>query len=53
MSAREDADGRLIAVTRIFSREFGTTGMLGASQIDGQWRERGFPTWMTVPGRDG
>jgi thiosulfate reductase cytochrome b subunit len=37
-------------VTRIFGREFNTTGVLGLStNADGQLAARGFPWWATIP----
>src|SRR4029077_887780 len=37
-------------VTRIFGREFDTTGFLGVSKsADGQLSARGFPWGMTIP----
>lgn len=37
-------------VTRVFGREFDTTGWLGVSRgTDGSATERGFPAWITVP----
>ena len=37
-------------VTAIGSHQFDTTGVLGASRIDGQLVARGFPSWATLPG---
>ena len=37
-------------VTRIGERDFNTTGVLGASKVDGQLASRGFPSWATLPG---
>ncbi len=37
-------------VTSIGGHEFDTTGVLGASRIDGQLTPRGFPSWATLPG---
>ena len=42
-------DGALKGVTRIGSLEIPTTGVLGASVINGELRPRGFPTWITIP----
>ncbi len=40
----------VIGTTRIFGREFDTTGVLGISRAaDGQLTARGFPWWMTIP----
>ena len=51
MGARLDAQGQPVGVTRIFGREFNTTGVLGLSAgMDGQAVERGFPAWITLPG---
>jgi thiosulfate reductase cytochrome b subunit len=37
-------------VTRLGPWRFDTTGVLGVSKMDGDVRERGFPSWATVPG---
>ncbi|MES2294037.1 MAG: cytochrome b/b6 domain-containing protein [Pseudomonadota bacterium] len=37
-------------VTVIGGHQFDTTGVLGASRIDGQLVARGFPSWATLPG---
>ena len=42
-------NGALKGVTRIGSVEIPTTGVLGASVINGELRPRGFPTWITIP----
>ncbi|SHG34933.1 Thiosulfate reductase cytochrome b subunit [Kaistia soli DSM 19436] len=42
-------NGALKGVTRIGSLEIPTTGVLGASLINGELRPRGFPTWITIP----
>lgn len=50
MTAREKADGSVLGVTRIFGREFNTTGVLGASRNErGEMAGRGFPSWATIP----
>jgi thiosulfate reductase cytochrome b subunit len=50
ITAREDADGNPIGLTRIFGHEFVTTGLLGASAgPDGDLVPRAFPTWLTIP----
>jgi thiosulfate reductase cytochrome b subunit len=36
-------------VTRILGASFDTTGVLGASEEDGDMVARGFPAWITVP----
>jgi thiosulfate reductase cytochrome b subunit len=49
-SARENEDGAVTGVTTLFGRSFDTTGFLGASRgPDGDWEERGFPSWATLP----
>ena len=51
MSAREQGDGSMVGVTTVFGHAFNTTGVFGASKdADGQWQERGFPSWLTLPG---
>ena len=50
LGARMQADGTIKGVTRVFGREFDTTGVLGASKDpDGELGARGFPSWLTVP----
>ena len=39
-----------VGVTRLGDRQWDTTGVLGVSQVDGQTKARGFPSWATVPG---
>src|SRR5262245_6732085 len=47
MEARELASGDLKGVTRVFGREFDTTGVLGASRgTDGRLIAQGFPSWI-------
>ena len=49
--SREDANGDMIGITRIFGHEFTTTGVLGVSgDREGESEERGFPSWLTIPG---
>lgn len=49
--AKETEHGKVIGVTRVFGREFVTTGMLGVSRgPDGDLIGRGFPSWATIPG---
>ena len=51
INAQETDDGKTIGVTTIFGHEFDTTGVLGWSKgSDGEFSERGFPSWITVPG---
>jgi thiosulfate reductase cytochrome b subunit len=50
ISAKEDADGDAMGVTRIFGRDFVTTGLLGASAgPEGDLIARTFPSWLTIP----
>ncbi|HEX5092125.1 MAG TPA: cytochrome b/b6 domain-containing protein [Burkholderiales bacterium] len=49
VTAREDG-GEVVGVTRVFGREFVTTGVLGASAGPGGTVERTFPSWLTLPG---
>jgi thiosulfate reductase cytochrome b subunit len=37
-------------VTMIGDHSFNTTGVLGASKVDGPLTSRGFPSWATLPG---
>jgi thiosulfate reductase cytochrome b subunit len=37
-------------ITRIGMHDFDTTGVLGASDVDGVRTARGFPAWATLPG---
>lgn len=48
MSAVEDGD-TIRGVTHIGRLDVPTTGLFGASKVDGELSERGFPTWMTIP----
>jgi len=50
MSAVQKADGQSVGVTRVFGREFDTTGLFGMSKDrEGEWSARGFPWWATIP----
>ena len=50
MSAVRKSDGQLAGVTRVFGREFDTTGVFGVSRdAQGAWSARGFPWWATIP----
>jgi thiosulfate reductase cytochrome b subunit len=50
MRAMQKGNGELTGVTRVFGREFDTTGVFGASKAgNGQFSARGFPWWMTIP----
>lgn len=48
ISAVEDGDTTR-GVLRIGSLSITTTGVLGVSRDNGDWNERGFPSWATIP----
>jgi thiosulfate reductase cytochrome b subunit len=50
MTAMQNNDGSYKGITQIGRWQFNTTGVLGASKVDGQWNARGFPDWVTIPG---
>lgn len=51
LTTRLAADGSQSGVTRILGREFNTTGVFGLSrESGGELAERGFPSWLTLPG---
>ncbi len=50
MTAQQGTDGKPRGVTTIGSHAFDTTGVFGVSNMDGQLRARGFPSWLTIPG---
>ena len=50
LKAVDDGHGGQAGMTRVGSFTFRTTGLLGESREDGQWTERGFPAWLTLPG---
>jgi thiosulfate reductase cytochrome b subunit len=50
ITAKENANGDLVGVTRLFGHNFTTTGVLGASAGDeGDLVPRAFPSWLTIP----
>lgn len=50
IGSRENDEGDISGYTRIFGREFDTTGVLGASRdASGELADRAFPSWMTLP----
>jgi thiosulfate reductase cytochrome b subunit len=51
MAPKQVSDSEVIGVTRVFGREFDTTGVLGVSRNagSGQMAARGFPHWLTIP----
>jgi len=51
MTAKPAPSGEPLGVTRVFGRDFETTGVFGLSRDSrGVWTERGFPSWLTLPG---
>ena len=50
LGAMQNSAGEIIGVTSIGSHQIDTTGLLGASKVDGQLTARGFPNWATLPG---
>lgn len=51
MKSVEKSNGELVGITNIFGREFNTTGVFGASiGPNGDLINRGFPSWITIPG---
>ncbi len=50
LDAQQGADGELRGVTSVLGHEFTTTGVLGASGVNGELEARGFPSWLTIPG---
>jgi len=46
----DDAGNPVKGITSIGDHHFDTTGVLGASKVDGQLTARGFPSWATLPG---
>jgi len=51
LGAMENGAGEITTgVTSIGTHQFDTTGVLGASKVDGQLSSRGFPSWATLPG---
>ena len=52
LKSMESNDGELVGVTKVFGHEFVTTGLLGASRDpQGELEDRGFPSWLTIPGQ--
>ena len=49
LDAVDDGSGDEKGVARIGSLVIPTTGVLGVSKEDGEWTERGFPSWATLP----
>lgn len=50
MNAMRSAEAAPTGVTVLFGHRFDTTGLFGVSRNQaGQWEERGFPSWTTLP----
>jgi len=50
MRTLQKPDGAVVGVTRVFGREFDTTGLFGLSnERNGALAARGFPWWATIP----
>ncbi len=51
IGSMQNDDGDITrGITRIFGRDFDTTGILGASRnASGELVDRGFPSWITLP----
>ncbi len=50
ITARGQGEG-MVGITRVFGREFDTTGLLGVSRnAEGKATDVAFPHWMTIPG---
>jgi thiosulfate reductase cytochrome b subunit len=49
LTAQQKPDG-LHGIMQIGPLRFDTTGVLGASELDGRMQARGFPAWATLPG---
>jgi thiosulfate reductase cytochrome b subunit len=49
-SALDGKSGELRGVTTVFGHPFDTHGVLGLSTVDDEPVERGFPSWITLPG---
>jgi thiosulfate reductase cytochrome b subunit len=44
------APNAIRGVTTLGPFHFDTTGFLGWSKVQGQWMQRGWPAWLTIPG---
>jgi thiosulfate reductase cytochrome b subunit len=49
MDSRDDGKGGLVGLTHVGKATFVTTGVFGASKVEGEMTDRGFPTWLTFP----
>ena len=51
ITTRDGTSGERVGVTRVFGREFETTGLLGLSKYpNGEPNAHAFPSWITIPG---
>ena len=51
ITTRDGGAGERVGVTRVFGREFETTGLLGLSKYpNGEPNAHAFPSWLTIPG---
>ena len=51
ITTRDTGSGERMGVTRVFGREFDTTGVLGLSKYpNGEPNAHAFPSWSTIPG---
>jgi len=51
MYETQSANGDAVGITELFGKRFHTTGLFGVSKdADGTLTERGFPSWLTIPG---
>lgn len=44
-----DTAGGTLGITQIGPLHFNTTGILGWSNVDGEFQARGWPDWLTIP----
>jgi thiosulfate reductase cytochrome b subunit len=49
LGADSAANGQPAGYARVLGHRFDTTGILGLSRDGGDWQERGFPAWATIP----
>ena len=51
LTAIQNSAGAIVqGITQLGPWQFDTTGVLGASRVDGMMTARGFPDWATLPG---
>ncbi len=49
IAAKPGPHGTMIGLTEIGPVHLTTTGVLGASKVHGQWANRAWPSWITIP----